>query len=1034
MSTDAVDYLQRNRLVPQLHGGSALTSAMAARRAVRITGVGRSTPLLQAPPTENAPTGKTATENMPTELPTTPLLVGLAGAGVPIACLFESHGQGVSVRMGTWDTERADGTDGTDIDARQSMLLSVLDGCYPAVDLAAASVATPRFTHGALALGVPTTRPASPRDRELPIDRFLRSMTGRRWAALVLAVPVGVTELAADRNRVLNEMRAVATAVHSTGLRSPLAEHYLALLQARLDAVADAQACGGWRTGVYLLSTSNAEVNALCNAWRAVFCGSHSVPEPVRTTALPGTADLAERWALPDDQEQPGPGLYRHPYAAQTILSSPQLAAYVHLPAVETAGFGVRTVPRFDVLSPPAAAPAAVIGTVIERDRRSPVEFEVPLDSLSRHVFVGGVTGSGKSNTVLHLIRQVAAAGIPFLVVEPAKAEYRALLRDPAVGPSLRVFTLGRETIAPLRLNPFDIPDDASVAEHVDLLRATFEAAFGMWVPLPHVLERCLHEIYSERGWDMRTGTNHRLDARAPTWTACPTLGDLAAKIPVVARSLGYEEKIAADIEAALSTRVRSLRLGGKGALFDVPRSFPMSELLAGPTIIELEAMGSDDDKAFVIGLLLVRLAEYRRAKGQQPGLTHLFVVEEAHRLLGAAPRIRAENVADPRGSAVETFAHLLSEIRAYGQGVVIADQVPTRLAPDVLKNTQLKIAHRTVAADDRLALATTMGMDAAQSEALVSLEVGRAAVFGYGADAPVLVQVPPAKDDALIRTTSDAAVHDMMAAWRTDGGWDGLWLPAPACAEVCTEHPVECAAARSLLDDSAVRRVLTRVVLSLLGDPGSVERTAPDLVQVVRARLEPSHEERAVLRSLVAHGADWYAARRGAQGGWDYSTTLDYAQQLRQALLTQDPQARAAFRAFAMERHTYGVAPFPRCTVIGPDHACPYRGAVADAVDTGRFAEMWAEADASDRAEGGRQATWRVCDTAAYELVEYPQDDAPPEEAARIEDRRRRAGLCFAQHMLAADGGELPRSVARITDSLMEESSPEKQLERSDE
>ncbi|MFI8105472.1 ATP-binding protein [Streptomyces sp. NPDC086023] len=1020
VSTDAVDYLQRNRLVPLLQGGPALTSSMAARRAARIAGVGRSARLLQPRP-----------DSVELELPTTSLLVGLAGAGVPVACLMESQGQGVAIRIGTWGGES---TDGAGLDAQQSMLLSVLDGCYPAVDLAPASVATPKFTHGALALGVPTARTEPARDGELPMDRFLRSMAGRRWAALVLAVPVGVTELASDRNRVLNEMRAVAAAVQSTGLRSPLAEHYLALLQARLDALADAHARGGWRTGVYLLGPTGPDLNALCSAWRAVFSGPHSVSEPIRTVPLPSTADLAVQWALPGDPEQPGPGIYRHPYTAQTILSSPQLAGYVHLPTVETAGFGVRTVPRFDVLSPPAAPPAAVIGTVIERDRRSPVEFSVPLDSLSRHVFVGGVTGSGKSNTVLHLIRQVAAAGVPFLVVEPAKAEYRALLQDPAIGPSLRVFTLGRETVAPLRLNPFDVPEGASVAEHVDLLRATFEAAFGMWVPLPHVLERCLHEIYSDRGWELRTEANRRLDARAPTWAACPTLSDLAAKIPVVARSLGYEEKIAADIEAALSTRVRSLRLGGKGALLDVPRSFPMSELLAGPTVVELEAMGSDDDKAFVIGLLLIRLAEYRRAQGQQPGLTHLFVVEEAHRLLGAAPRIREENVADPRGGAVETFAHLLSEIRAYGQGVVIADQVPTRLAPDVLKNTQLKIAHRTVAADDRLALATTMGMDAAQSEALVALEVGRAAVFGYGADAPVLAQVPPAKDDALIRSTDDAAVRDLMAAWRTAGGWDSLWMPAPSCAVACTNHPAECAAARSLLDDAAVRRALTRTVLSLLADVNSLERTEPDLVQVVRARLQPFHDETAVLLSLKAHGADWYAARRGAQAGWEYTATLDYAEHLRRALLAQDAPARDAFRAFAMERHAYGVPPFPGCTIISPDHACPFRGAVADVVAADRFADMWAEADASDRSEGNRQATWQVCDTAAYELFEYPQDNASPEEAARIENARRRVGLCFAQHMLAADGGELPRSVRRITHSLIDESSPESQREQGDE
>jgi hypothetical protein len=232
------------------------------------------------------------------------------------------------------------------------------------------------------------------------------------------------------------------------------------------------------------------------------------------------------------------------------------------------------------------------------------------------------------------------------------------------------------------------------------------------------------------------------------------------------------------------------------------------------------------------------------------------------------------------------------------------------------------------------------------------------------------------------------------------------------------------------LLDDDVIRRALTRIVLSLLADASSLERTCPDLVQVVRARLEPAQDETAVLRSLLAHGADWYAARRGAQGGWGYTATLNYAERLRQALLAQDTQARDAFRAFALERHAYSVPPFPRCNDISLDHACPYRGAVADAVATGRFSNMWSEADATDRTGGSRQATWQVCDTAAYELVEYAQDDASPEDERKIEETRRRVGLCFAQHMLARDGGELPRSIRRITDALIEESMADLQLE----
>ncbi|WP_218184264.1 ATP-binding protein [Streptomyces sp. PKU-EA00015] len=958
---------------------------------------------------------------MTIEPPTLPLLVGLADAGVPVAFLLEGLGEGVSVRLGTWAPE---GMGDAALDNRQSMLLAILDGSYPAVDLAAAPAATPELGYGALGLGVPAPLVADPRDGALAVDRLVRSMTGVHWAALVLAIPVGADDLGADRNRVLNEMRAVAAAVQAAGVRSPLAEHYQSLLQRRLDSLADAQARGGWRTAVYLLGSRPRDVAALTSAWRAVFSGAHSVPEPVRTTAHPAIAHLAARWAMPEGPGQPGPSGYRHPYAAQTLLSSPQLAAYLHLPALETAGFGVRIVPRFDVSSPPATGPSVNVGSVVERDRTSATAFTVPIDSLTRHAFVAGVTGSGKSNSVLHLIRQVAAAGIPFLVVEPAKAEYRALLRDAIVGPALRVFTLGRETVSPLRLNPFDVPEGASVAAHIDLLRAAFEGAFDMWAPLPHVLERCLHEVYEDRGWDLRTDRNHRLDEHAPAWSAFPTLSDLATKFPTVSRSLGYDPEVTANVQAALTTRINSLRLGGKGALLDVPRSLPMAELLAGPTVVELESMGSDDDKAFVMGLLLVRLAEYRRAQGQRSGLTHLFVIEEAHRLLGAAPTaVRGENGADPRGSAVETFTNLLSEIRAYGQGVVVADQVPTRLAPDVLKNTLLKLAHRTVAADDRFALASTMSMDQAQSDALVPLAVGRAAAFGHGADAPVLVQVPPVKNDKLIRETDDAAVHNAMTAWRTYGGWNELWLARPSCAAACVGRAEECAAARLLLDQSVVRRTFTRIVLSLLADATSLERTWPDLVQTVRPHRVPPVDEGALLRCLAAHAPDWYAERRGAQAGWTYSATLEYAERLRLALLTsEDRRASAidAFRAYATEQHACDVPPYPRCDEICPDHTCLYRGAAADVVAEGRYNASWEEADATDRVEGGRDATWKVCDSASYELMEYPSDDASPEESARIAVSRRCVGLCFAQQMLAADTLELPRSARQIIDVLI--------------
>lgn len=239
VSTEAVDYLQRLAITPPLLStGTAVP--FAARRAVRVTRIGQP---VQAPiPQAIRGEGEGRDETTKFEPPTLPLLVALAGARTPIALLLDGTRQGVSVRLGTWAGPHEDDTLA---DARQVTLLSVLGGCYPAVDVSAAGVATPALACSAIALGVPGGPSVDPRDGGLPVDRLLRSVEGQTWAALVLAQPLGAAELSADRNRVLNEMRMVSSAVEAVGVSSPLAEHYLRLLKARLNALADAQARGG---------------------------------------------------------------------------------------------------------------------------------------------------------------------------------------------------------------------------------------------------------------------------------------------------------------------------------------------------------------------------------------------------------------------------------------------------------------------------------------------------------------------------------------------------------------------------------------------------------------------------------------------------------------------------------------------------------------------------------------------------------------------------------------------------------------------
>jgi DNA helicase HerA-like ATPase len=121
--------------------------------------------------------------------------------------------------------------------------------------------------------------------------------------------------------------------------------------------------------------------------------------------------------------------------------------------------------------------------------------------------------------------------------------------------------------------------------------------------------------------------------------------------------------------------------------------------------------------------------------------LRHLTVIEEAHRLLlRAAPGTLEQ--ANPQAKVAEMFANILSEIRAYGEGLLIADQVPARLVPDAIKNTNLKIVHRLVAADDREAMSACMTLTPEQSAIINRLRLGQAIIYGEQADMASWVQI----------------------------------------------------------------------------------------------------------------------------------------------------------------------------------------------------------------------------------------------------------------------------------------------------
>lgn len=462
-----------------------------------------------------------------------------------------------------------------------------------------------------------------------------------------------------------------------------------------------------------------------------------------------------------------------------SLVSSYEAVGAFRLPIPPESGHmpGLRVLDE-PFVTPPAVTPTVKkgfpesyvkVGNIMHRGTETATSFVISLSQLKRHGLVAGSTGSGKTNTCLHILTELwkGTPSVPFLVIYPIdKPDYRLLRADAKVSEQLFIFTLGDDTTSPFRFNPFHVPPGILVRTHMSLLMRAFSAAFSMWDPLPAVYRAALRRSFEIAGFgDLRTAKGGDPNTRSPLLSEFYDI--LLETSEQMTRSYGNEAK--GNIRQGAEIRMRDL-LQNAGHVLNVEDGAPWHQILQHPTVMEIGRVGSTEDTTLVMGFLLMSLTSYlasRRKYDMQP-TQHITLIEEAHRLMSSKGS-GGDSIGDPRAKASEDFANILAEVRGFNEGLLIAEQIPSELVSGAIGNTYVKIMHWLEEQHSFELFADIMNLNKQQRESARTLPTGHA-ILRSPHGRPVLVKVKDYlnefqhEDDTSRLDDSDAAIQRFMA------------------------------------------------------------------------------------------------------------------------------------------------------------------------------------------------------------------------------------------------------------------------------
>ena len=532
-------------------------------------------------------------------------------------------------------------------------------------------------------------------------------------------------------------------------------KHYQELLDKEIDRLQNALPYGLWSMGTYFITEDDTTATSLASLYKGCIVGDESNSQVfsvnnwskndqnTKTISKYLLACQHPRFLTPSDIE----------VSSGSLVSSKELAIHMSLPQTSVPGILVREETSFgrEVRSNLSLTDknSITLGQILHLGEEYKLPVRLSIDELTKHMFVTGSTGSGKSNTMYLILSQLKQNGINFMVVEPAKGEYKHVFGH---DDDVTVYSSSPKCGKLLQINPFAFPYQAvDLLEHIDRLVEIFNACWPMYAAMPSVLKKSIVSAYEKCGWDLLLSENKYKKNKEPIF---PTIEDILACLKNYINNSEYSDETKGDYKGALETRLSDLNTGLLGLIFSA-NPIPDDVMFNRNSIIDLSRIGSSETKALVMGFLVMKLNEFRMSEGgMNKTVNHITILEEAHNLLKRTSTEQSHESVNIAGKSVEMISNSIAEMRTYGEGFIIVDQSPSLLDSSVIRNTNTKIVMALPEDDDRIIAGKSMALSDDQINQIARQNVGEAIIYQNSWEQAVQCKIAQYQYDSNCRYT----------------------------------------------------------------------------------------------------------------------------------------------------------------------------------------------------------------------------------------------------------------------------------------